>query len=133
MPVASHEVLPLFIEPFFRANIAGSITPSQIAYIQGLKMVRNTENLISENLYIFEEPELKSVKDAVQEVLDIYETYMDIKVDIGADFSPEALTKKLGERDGQVRSRNSGDQPDSSLPARIATSALQSARRPRDG
>jgi uncharacterized protein (TIGR02466 family) len=72
MPVVSHEVVPLFIEPFFRANIAGSITPSQIAYIQGLKMVRNMENLISENLYIFEEPELKSIKDAVQEVLDIY-------------------------------------------------------------
>ncbi len=30
------------------------------------------ENLISENLYIFEEPELKSIKDAVQEVLDVY-------------------------------------------------------------
>lgn len=38
----------------------------------------------------------------MEEVLDIFETYMDIKVDIGADFSPEALTKKLGERDGQV-------------------------------
>src|SRR3954471_18116362 len=72
MPVVSHEVVPLFIEPFFRANIAGSITPSQIAYIQKLKMVNNMENLISENLYIFEEPELKSIKDAVQEVLDIY-------------------------------------------------------------
>ena len=30
------------------------------------------ENLISENLYIFEEPELRSIKDAVQDVLDIY-------------------------------------------------------------
>ena len=30
------------------------------------------ENLISENLYIFEEPELESIKNAVQEVLDIY-------------------------------------------------------------
>jgi uncharacterized protein (TIGR02466 family) len=35
-------------------------------------MVNNMENLISENLYIFEEPELKSIKDAIQEVLDIY-------------------------------------------------------------
>lgn len=72
MAVVSHEVHPLFAEPYFRANIAGSITPAQIAFIQGLKMVNNMENLISENLYIFEEPELKSIKDAVQEVLDIY-------------------------------------------------------------
>jgi hypothetical protein len=50
------------------ANIAGVITSQQIAFIQNLKMVNNMENLISENLYIFEEPELKSVKDAVQEV-----------------------------------------------------------------
>jgi len=72
MAVVSHEVHPLFAEPYFRANIAGSITPAQIAFIQGLKMVNNMENLISENLYIFEEPALKSMKDAVQEVLDIY-------------------------------------------------------------
>jgi len=72
MPVVSHEVYPLFVEPYFRANIAGSVTPAQIKYIKNLKMVGNTENLISENLYIFEEPELKSIKNAVQEVLDIY-------------------------------------------------------------
>jgi uncharacterized protein (TIGR02466 family) len=72
MPVVSHEVYPMFVEPYFRANIAGSITPQQIAFIKNLKMVNNPENMISENLYLFEEPELKSVKDAVQEVLDIY-------------------------------------------------------------
>jgi uncharacterized protein (TIGR02466 family) len=72
MSVVSHEVIPLFVEPFFRASIAGSISPEQIEFIQGLKMVNNTENLISENLYIFEEPQLKSIKDAVQEALDIY-------------------------------------------------------------
>jgi uncharacterized protein (TIGR02466 family) len=72
MAVRSHEVHPLFAEPFFRANIAGAITPKQIEYIQSLKMVQNMENHISENLYIFEEPELKSIKKAVQEVLDIY-------------------------------------------------------------
>ena len=43
-----------------------------LGFIKNLKMVHNPENLISENLYIFEEPELKSIKDAVQEVLDIY-------------------------------------------------------------
>jgi uncharacterized protein (TIGR02466 family) len=72
MPVVSHEVHALFVEPYFRANIAGSISPQQVEFIKKLKMVGNTENLISENLYIFDEPELKSVKDAVQEVLDIY-------------------------------------------------------------
>src|SRR5882757_2976588 len=72
MTVVSHEVLPLFAEPLFRANIAGAITPQQIEFIKAMKMVNNMENLISENLYIFEEPELKSIKDAVQEVLDMY-------------------------------------------------------------
>jgi uncharacterized protein (TIGR02466 family) len=72
MPVASHEVYPMFAEPYFRANIAGTISPQQIEFIKNLKMVSNLENLISENLYIFEEPELKSIKEAVQEVLDIY-------------------------------------------------------------
>ena len=48
MPVVSHEVHPLFAEPYFRANIAGTITPAQIAFIQSLKMVNNMENLISD-------------------------------------------------------------------------------------
>src|ERR1700733_10519085 len=72
MPVVSHEVHTLFAEPYFRANIAGSIGPEQIDFIKNLKMVGNVENLISEDLYIFEKPELKSIKDALQEVLDIY-------------------------------------------------------------
>lgn len=72
MPVVSHDVHTLFAEPYFRANIAGSISPQQIEFIKNLKMTSNPENMISENLYIFEEPELKSVKDAIQEVLDIY-------------------------------------------------------------
>lgn len=72
MPIVSNEVYPLFVEPYYRANIAGSISPDQVAFIKKLKMVNNPENLISENLYIFEEPELKSIKDVVQEVLDIY-------------------------------------------------------------
>lgn len=38
----------------------------------------------------------------MEEVLDIFEEFTGNKVDIGADFSPEALTKKLGERDGKV-------------------------------
>ena len=72
MAISQYEVKPLFAEPFFRANIGHVITPAQVAFIQNLKMTRNQVNLISDNLYIFEEPELKSIKDAVQETLDIY-------------------------------------------------------------
>jgi hypothetical protein len=38
----------------------------------------------------------------MEEVLEIYEEFVGDRIDIGADFSPEALTKKLGERDGKV-------------------------------
>lgn len=72
MAAVTHEVHPLFVEPYLRANIAGAISPQQIEFIKNLKMVRNPENYISENLYIFELPELKSIKEAVQQVLDIY-------------------------------------------------------------
>ena len=58
MPVVSHEVYTLFAEPYFRANIVGSISPQQIEFIKNLKMINNPENMISENLYIFDEPEL---------------------------------------------------------------------------
>lgn len=72
MPIGSHEVHPLFVEPCMRVKLTGVISPDQIAFIKGLKMANNPSNLISENLYIFEEPELKSLKDAVQEALDVY-------------------------------------------------------------
>ena len=63
---------PLFAEPYLRANIGHAISDEQRRYIMDLKMVRNQTNLISENLYIFEEPELASIKEAVHEVLGIY-------------------------------------------------------------
>lgn len=72
MPLQNYEVQPLFATPFFRASISDAISAEQIDFIKNLKMILNRENLISENLYIFEEPELKSVKDAVQEALDTY-------------------------------------------------------------
>ncbi len=68
----NYEVHPLFAEPFFRGDIGFAISDEQIEYIKNLKMVPNHQNLISENLYIFEEPELKSIKDAVQEALDVF-------------------------------------------------------------
>ena len=72
MPVDSYSVNTLFVEPYFRANIASAITPAQIQFVQSLPMINNVENLISETMQLFEEPVMKSIKDAVQDVLDIY-------------------------------------------------------------
>ncbi len=72
MAIKEYEVQPLFAEPFFRTNIGHAISAEQVEFLKNLKMLQNKSNLISENLYIFEEPELKSVKDAVQEALDFY-------------------------------------------------------------
>lgn len=72
MAISKHEVQPLFAEPNFRAEIGHAISDKQITFIKNLQMVKNKDNLISENLYIFEEPELQSIKEAVHEALDIY-------------------------------------------------------------
>ena len=72
MAITEYDVQPLFAEPFFRTNISDAISDEQIDYLKNLKMRKNKSNLISDNLYIFEEPELKSIKDAVQEALDVY-------------------------------------------------------------
>lgn len=66
------KVEPLFAEPIFRGNISFAISQKQVEFIKNLKMIKNQVNLISENLYIFEEPELKSIKDAVHEALALY-------------------------------------------------------------
>lgn len=67
-----HHVYPLFSEPLFRTNLGHVITEEHIAHIKGLKMVPNQRNLISEDLYIFEAPELAAIKAAVEEALAIY-------------------------------------------------------------
>lgn len=72
MPLSQFEVRPLFAEPYFRTSIADAITEEQIEFIKSLKMVPNQVNQISENLYIFEDPVLRSIKDAVQAALDTY-------------------------------------------------------------
>ena len=72
MPIKDYQIQPLFATPYFKANIGHAISAQEIAFIKNLKMVKNQENLISENLYIFEKPELANIKDAVQEALDIY-------------------------------------------------------------
>lgn len=72
MAELQYEVHPLFAEPLFRANIGHAISDKQVEYIKNLKMVQNKANLISEDLYILDHKALKSVKEAVQEALDIY-------------------------------------------------------------
>ncbi|WP_026942913.1 TIGR02466 family protein [Hellea balneolensis] len=72
MAEIEYEVHPLFAEPLFRANISHAISDKQVEIIKNLKMVQNKSNLISEDLYIFNHKELKSIKNAVQKALDIY-------------------------------------------------------------
>ena len=74
MTIKDYEVQALFAEPCFRADIGHAISDEQIEYIKNLKMVKNRSNLISENLYIFDDPVLKSIQEAVQEALDLYAT-----------------------------------------------------------
>ena len=72
MAITEYDVQPLFAEPYFRTNIKDAISDEQIDFLRNLKMRQNKSNLISDNLYILEEPELKSINDAVQEALDVY-------------------------------------------------------------
>lgn len=72
MSAKDYHVEPLFAEPLFRTSLADAITPEQVEFIKNLKMRQNKVNQISQNLYIFDEPELKGIKDAVQNALDIY-------------------------------------------------------------
>lgn len=72
MAIKNVDIQPLFAVPYFRANLAHAISDEQVTFIKNLKMIPNKQNLISENLYIFEEPELLSIKEAIQEALDIF-------------------------------------------------------------
>lgn len=72
MALETYDIQPLFATPYFRADLSHAISDEQVKYIRNLKMITNRDNLISEDLYIFKHPELKSISDAVQEALDIY-------------------------------------------------------------
>ncbi|MEL7538230.1 MAG: putative 2OG-Fe(II) oxygenase [Pseudomonadota bacterium] len=74
MALSQYDVQALFAEPYFRANVGSAISPDQVEFIKNLAMARNQSNLISENLYIFDEPELASVKEAVHEALNVFAT-----------------------------------------------------------
>jgi uncharacterized protein (TIGR02466 family) len=67
-----YEVQPLFAEPLFRIDIGDAISERQVAFVKALAMVGNETNLISENTYLFNEPEMASVAHTIQEVLDFY-------------------------------------------------------------
>lgn len=72
MTEKKYEVQPLFAEPIFRLDISEFISTEQIEYVKSLKMVRNQVNLISENLYLFNEPIMSSVKSAVQDAVNVF-------------------------------------------------------------
>ncbi|WP_271078208.1 TIGR02466 family protein [Aurantiacibacter sp. MUD61] len=65
-------VKPLFAEPYFVTNIKDAITPKQVEYLKGITMIENQVNHISEELYLFDRPEMKSIKKAVDEALATY-------------------------------------------------------------
>ncbi|MBT8087593.1 MAG: 2OG-Fe(II) oxygenase family protein [Gammaproteobacteria bacterium] len=72
MSSSDYEIQALFAEAIFRADIGHAISDEQVEFIHNQKMVTNQVNLISENLYLFEEPEMASIREAIQETLDTY-------------------------------------------------------------
>lgn len=74
MTIETYDIQPLFATPYMRANVGHAINDKQVAYIHSLPMVLNRDNYISEDLYIFKHPELKSIAEAMEEALDIYAT-----------------------------------------------------------
>lgn len=72
MTIGKFEIQPLFAEPYMRADISHAITDEQVDFVKKLPMNKNQVNLISENLYIFEAPQLRKIKGAVHEVVDYF-------------------------------------------------------------
>ncbi len=68
------EVKPLFAEPYFVTNIADAISDKQVDFIKSVKMQQNQQNFISDELYLFNRPELKSIKKAVGDALSTFAT-----------------------------------------------------------
>ena len=93
MAARAFDVKPLFAEPYFKTNIADAITPKQEKFIKNLKMLDNQVNKISVELYLFELPEMKSIKLAVQEALD---TLVCGNVDLYFGDLPEGIERISG-------------------------------------
>lgn len=72
MSVQSMEVQTLFATPLARVDISNALDDAQVEYIRNLKMVQNQQNLISEDLYIFKQPQLRKLATAVQGALSAY-------------------------------------------------------------
>lgn len=72
MAIENYDIQPLFATPHMRADIGHAISAEQVQFIKDLKMIKNKDNYISEDLYIFKRPELESINLAIQEALDIY-------------------------------------------------------------
>lgn len=66
------DVQPLFIEPVLRVDVSEALTPDVVKTIKNLKMRQNRTNLISEDHYIFDKPELAGLKTAIHGALKIY-------------------------------------------------------------
>lgn len=67
-------VKPLFAEPYFVTNIGDAISDKQIKFIKALKMNANQVNQISEELYLLDRPEMKSIAEAVDAALQTFAT-----------------------------------------------------------
>ena len=65
-------VKPLFAEPYFVTNIKDAIGPEQVAFLKALPTLDNQVNRISEELYLFDRPEMASIRQAVDEALQTY-------------------------------------------------------------
>lgn len=66
------EVKPLFAEPYFRTNILDAITPKQVEFIKNMPMRQSHLNKISNEMYLLEYPEMRSIRRAIEESLAIY-------------------------------------------------------------
>jgi uncharacterized protein (TIGR02466 family) len=65
-------VKPLFAEPYFITSIKDAITPKQVAFLKSLPMIENQVNRISEELYLFDRPEMAGIRKAVDEALQTF-------------------------------------------------------------
>ena len=70
--VRDFTVKPLFAEPYFVTNIRDAISPKQVKFIKALNMHANQVNQISEELYLLERPELRSIAEAVESALQTF-------------------------------------------------------------
>ena len=72
MTQAKLDVQALFATPLARIDLRDAITQAQVEYVQSLKMVQNQQNLISEDLYIFNHPQLSGFSQAIAAALSQY-------------------------------------------------------------